>query len=301
MEKEELESAVSLAESDTEILDIPEYDLDIDGPQDMSVNTLNPISSVDGTIESIDELEQANNEFITYTDTETGATQQMEELSIIDSSDAGTIEPNINPRIHTAEYLNLFSRVAEWFTTDGAEQQAPDLDEPEQININNPEIEELLEDSPETNTDHITQRIEEQYEQELTRIEEQVGSDTLQPDLLEALKEIQQTSVQEILKAQNEQEFLSEEDIQQLQSNLITSSLLAFQEQLETERRVAEERVALERQIEFDKQRRKEEREREQQEQQHLEAQRQEERQQQAQQRQEELEAQHKKTVAIDY
>ena len=111
------------------------------------------------------------------------------------------------------------------------------------------------------------------------------------------MKEIQQASVQEILKAQNEKEFLSEEDIQQLQSKLITSSLLAFQEQLETERRVAEERVALERQRELDKQRRKEEREREQQEQQRLEAQRQEERQQQAQQRQEELEAQHKKQL----
>ena len=72
-------------------------------------------------------------------------------------------------------------------------------------------------------------------------------------------------------KDTNEKTFLSKEAVQQLQSNLITSSLLSFQEQLETERRLAAEQSERERQIELDKQRFEEERTRKRQEQQRLE------------------------------
>ena len=132
------------------------------------------------------------------------------------------------------------------------------------------------------------------------RIEEQVGSETLEPELLQALKEKSTNYIQEILKAQNEKDFLSEEAIQKLQSNLITSSLLSFQEQLQTERQLAADVAELEKQRELERQRIEEERARKSQEQQLLEQQKQEERKQQALARQRELEVEHKKLLITD-
>ena len=128
----------------------------------------------------------------------------------------------------------------------------------------------------------------------MTRIEEQIGSETLQPELLDSLKEIQQISIQEILAANADATFLPEEAIQNLQSDLITTSLLSFKEQLETERALADQRAEEEKQRELEQKRIEDEREEAKRRRQELEEQKKQEREQLTQQRQSELEAQHK-------
>ena len=301
MEKEELENAVSLAESETKNLspqkDDEEVDVQIEAPV-----TLDPKPIVNDTINlltenSLSDISQGEQDIATDFSPET--TQGLEEVSSLDTtlSDTEPIELDGELRRNTAEYMNLFSRVAEWFTNDSKDDSNDVLESTTDIPDEDDRSETVLDSPSESSIGNVTQRIEAQYEQELTRIQDQVGSDTLQPELLAALKEIQQASIQEILKARNEKEFLSEEAIQNLQSDLITSSLLSFQEQLETERQLAAEQAEVQRQHELKTQRLKQERERKRQEQQRLEEQKQEERQRLLQQRQSELEFQHKKQL----
>ncbi|MAA79625.1 MAG: hypothetical protein CL916_10230, partial [Deltaproteobacteria bacterium] len=191
--------------------------------------------------------------------------------------------------VRTEEYQSLFSRVAEWFTTTNKEVTA---DGPEVI-----EIDTLFTSETQEPSTKLTLRIETQYEQELTRIEEQIGSETLQPDLLDSLREIQQNSIHEILEANTETTFLSEEAIQNLQSDLITTSLLSFKEQLETERVLAEQKAELDRQRELEQKCLAEDREHAKRQQKELEELRRSERAALVQQRKVELETQHKKQL----
>ena len=95
--KGRVESAVSFAESDTEISETQDDNLDVDSPQNLSVNTLAQIFSVDDSLELINEtstLDLSSTDSLT-TSVETDAVQILEDVITTD-----TIEQDTDPK-HT--------------------------------------------------------------------------------------------------------------------------------------------------------------------------------------------------------
>ena len=290
LEKEELENAVSLDQSETEDVQTVESLTETDAKPKDSV-------SIEDVIDLVRSIEDRSRKVVAESDFISSSAPEIDEEDTVDDTTAP--QPQ-----ETAEYKNLFSKVAEWFTVinqnDNPDEIQNNIQDEVEFSEEESEPKEII-DTLDSSEDAVeikfNQRIEEQYEQELTRIEEQIGSETLHPDLLNSLKEIQQSSVQEILKANNDATFLSEEAIQNLQSDVITTSLLSFREQLERERALAEQKVELERQQDLKRQLLENERELAKKRQQELEEQKRLDRERLAEQRQSELEAQHKKQL----
>ena len=207
-------------------------------------------------------------------------------------------EPLESQHIVSEEYQSLYDRVTSWLWRPQPQVDAETTSETISGDIvHEDSIEFNKQECSSAEVDIFVDKVEEEFTKELERIEDTVEADSISTEMVQSLKTIQQASIREILQSNTEVSFLSENALKELQSKLITDSLLSFKHQLAAERQLTEEQRQLEEKRRSEQLQREEEQGKEQERLQQKERERQAKRAALAQERQAELEAQHKKQL----